>query len=65
MHKDGEKVELFSRRLERITYTYPDVVGYVKNNVKSKRAVLEGEVVAINPTTGEYLPFQDLMHRRR
>jgi DNA ligase-1 len=65
MHKDGEKVELFSRRLERITYNYPDVVRYVKSHVKSKRAVLEGEVVAINANTGELLPFQELMHRRR
>ena len=65
MHKDGEKVELFSRRLERITSNYPDVVRYVKSYVKSRRAVLEGEVVAINPNTGEYLPFQELMHRRR
>ena len=37
----------------------------MKSYVKSKRAVLEGEVVAINPNTGEYLPFQELMHRRR
>jgi len=65
MHKDAERVELFSRRLERITSNYPDVVRYVKSYVKSKRAVLEGEVVAINPSTGEYLPFQELMHRRR
>src|SRR5437870_9702397 len=27
--------------------------------------MLEGEVVAINAETGEYLPFQELMHRRR
>ena len=65
MHKDGDKVELFSRRLERITSNYPDVVRYVRSYVKSKRAVLEGEVVAINADTGEYLPFQELMHRRR
>ena len=65
MHKDGAKVELFSRRLERITSHYPDVLKFVKEHVKSRRAVLEGEVVAINPSTGEYLPFQELMHRRR
>jgi DNA ligase 1 len=65
MHKGGEKVELFSRRLERITGNYPDVVRFVKSHVKSRRAVLEGEVVAINANTGEYLPFQELMHRRR
>ncbi len=65
MHKDGEKVDVFSRRLERITANYPDVVRFVRDHVKSKRAVLEGEVVAINPDTNEYLPFQELMHRRR
>lgn len=65
MHKDGGEVELFSRRLEQITHHYPDVVGYVRERVKSKRAILEGEVVAINAETGEYLPFQELMHRRR
>jgi DNA ligase 1 len=65
MHKGGEKVELFSRRLEKITGNYPDVVRFVKSHVKSRRAVLEGEVVAINANTGEYLPFQELMHRRR
>ncbi len=65
MHKDGEKVELFSRRLERITLHYPDAVKFVKEHVKSRKAVLEGEVVAINADTGEYLPFQELMHRRR
>ena len=65
MHKDRDEVQIFSRRLERITYNYPDVVGYVKKYVKAKKAILEGEVVAVNADTGEYLPFQELMHRRR
>ena len=26
---------------------------------------MEGEVVAVNTETGEYCPFQELMHRRR
>jgi DNA ligase-1 len=65
IHKDGDKVDIFSRRLEKITATYPDVVDYARRFVKSKRAILEGEVVAVNTDTGEYLPFQELMHRRR
>ena len=63
LHKGGSKVELFSRRLERITIHYPDVVqaaGSIKGDV-----IIEGEVVAVNSETGEYLPFQELMHRRR
>ena len=65
IHKDGGKVSLFSRRLEVIGGHYPDAVELVKKNVGAKRAILEAEVVAINEDTGEYLPFQELMHRRR
>jgi DNA ligase-1 len=65
IHKIGDKVEIFSRRLELITPTYPDVVKYTKEYVKGKKVILEGEVVAVNIETGEYLPFQELMHRRR
>lgn len=65
IHKDGEKVEIFSRRLEKITATYPDVARYTVDFVKASTAILEGEVVAVNTETGEYFPFQELMHRRR
>ncbi|HDJ89894.1 MAG TPA: ATP-dependent DNA ligase, partial [Thermoprotei archaeon] len=64
-HKDGDKVILFSRRLENITHHYPDVVEIVQKSIKVERAIVEGEVVAINEETGEMLPFQELMHRRR
>jgi DNA ligase 1 len=63
VHKGKDKVELFSRRLEKITSHYPDVADAIKS-IKSE-AILEGEVVAINIETEEYLPFQELMHRRR
>ena len=65
IHKAGEKVTLFSRRLEVITAHYPDAAELVKDYVSSKRCILEAEVVAINEDSGEYLPFQELMHRRR
>lgn len=63
LHKGRDKVELFSRRLEKITSHYPDVAEAIKS-IKSE-VIMEGEVVAINAQTGEYLPFQELMHRRR
>ena len=63
VHKGKDRVELFSRRLEKITSHYPDVANALKS-IKSE-VILEGEVVAINVETEEYLPFQELMHRRR
>jgi DNA ligase-1 len=64
IHKGKSRVELFSRRLEKITDHYPDVTKAAMS-LACKEAIMEGEVVAINPQTEEYLPFQELMHRRR
>ncbi|MER3408111.1 MAG: ATP-dependent DNA ligase, partial [Nitrososphaera sp.] len=64
IHKGRDRVELFSRRLEKITDHYPDVARAAMS-LRVDEAIVEGEVVAINAQTGEYLPFQELMHRRR
>jgi DNA ligase-1 len=64
-HKKGNQVVLYSRRLEDISSQYPDAIELVKNQVKAKEAILEAECVAIDLETGELLPFQELMHRRR
>ncbi|MEM3684266.1 MAG: ATP-dependent DNA ligase [Conexivisphaerales archaeon] len=65
VHKDGQDVKIFSRRLEMITSNYPDAQKLVVENVKAKKAILECEAVAIDKESGELLPFQQLMHRRR
>ena len=64
-HKKGNEVILFSRRLENIKEQYPDAVELVKKYVKAKETIIEAEIVAIDPDTGEMRPFQELMHRRR
>jgi len=64
-HKKGNDVTLYSRRLEDISSQYPDAVELVKEKVKAKEAILEGECVAMDLETGEMRPFQELMHRRR
>ena len=65
LHKKGDKVVLFSRRLEKISDQYPDAIELVKKKVSAKEAILEGECVAMDLETGEMRPFQELMHRRR
>jgi DNA ligase-1 len=64
-HKKGNEVVLYSRRLERISDQYPDAVELVRENVNAEEAILEAECVAVDVATGELLPFQELMHRRR
>jgi DNA ligase-1 len=64
VHKGSRSVELFTRRLDKITHHFPDLVDSIKA-LDVNATILEGEVVAVDPGTGAYLPFQLLMHRRR
>ena len=65
IHKEDGTVQIFSRRLENITHMYPDVVKMAERQIRASSAIIEGEVVAINPETEEMHPFQTLMQRRR
>ena len=65
LHIEGEKVVLFSRSLEKISSYYPDIIEKIPKSIQAENAILEAEAVAINENTGEFLPFQELMHRRR
>ncbi len=65
LHISGGRVVLFSRSLENITSYYPDIVEKIPMALKADDAILESEAVAVNEGSGEFLPFQELMHRRR
>ena len=65
IHKQADKIILFSRSLENITRYYPDIVENIGNSLDVNEGIFEAEIVAINENTGEFLPFQELMHRRR
>ena len=65
LHIEGEKTELFSRSLENISSYYPDIIEKIPKNIQVDNIIAEAEIVAINENTGEFLPFQELMHRRR
>ncbi len=61
-HKDGDKVWLFTRRLENVTNQFPDIVRMVREGVRARRCVLEGEAMAIGKN-GKPAPFQILSQR--
>ncbi len=60
----GEKVWLYSRRLENLTTQFPDVVEALKEAFKGEEAIFDGEAVPVDINTGELLPFQVVSHRR-
>lgn len=63
IHKDGDSVRIFSRRLDEISYQYPDIIDMIVEGVSAKKAIFEGEAVAIRE--GHLMSFQTLMQRKR
>jgi DNA ligase-1 len=64
VHKSGDRVEIYSRNLERMSPMFPDVVKAVKG-LKQKELIFEGESLAYDTKKKRYFPFQQTMHRRR
>ena len=65
IHKQKDTIMIFSRSLENITSYYPDIVEKISKLIISDNIILEAEIVAMNTNSGDFLPFQELMHRRR
>jgi DNA ligase 1 len=55
----------FSRRLENVTEMFPELVQAAQRELKTPRAIFEGEAIGYDPETGEFLPFQLTMTRKR
>ncbi|MBI4116469.1 ATP-dependent DNA ligase [Candidatus Pacearchaeota archaeon] len=65
IHKKGDDVILFTRRLENVTKQFPEVVDYVKKYVGGKSFILDSEAVGFDKKTKEYKPFQEISQRIR
>jgi len=65
IHKAGEQVDIFSRNLERTTSMFPDIVEAVKRQVRARDIIFEAEALAFDEGTGELLPFQTTIQRKR
>lgn len=62
IHRQGDRIRVYSRRLSDVTESLPDVVCVVRGRIASEDVILEGEAVAVGGG-GRPLPFQDLMRR--
>lgn len=65
VHFNGKEVKIFTRNLEEVTFMYPDIEEGIRTQIKSKDIIMEGEAIAYNPETNEYLPFQLTAQRKR
>jgi DNA ligase-1 len=62
IHKRGDEVRIFSRRLSDVTESIPDIVEKIQGFPNEKDFIIEGEVIAVGDNQRP-LPFQDLMRR--
>jgi DNA ligase 1 len=64
IHKDGKRVSIFSRNLEAMTEMFPELVA-AASGLKAKTVILDGEAIAYDPDSEEFVPFQETTARRR
>jgi DNA ligase-1 len=64
IHRDGDQVSIFSRNLESMTEAFPELVAAAAG-LDVKTVILDGEAIAYNPESEEYVPFQETTARRR
>jgi len=64
IHKDVEQVSIFSRNLETMTSMFPELVA-AASRLNVETIILDGEAIAYNPESEEYVPFQETTSRRR
>ncbi|MCW1301071.1 MAG: ATP-dependent DNA ligase [Candidatus Nanoarchaeia archaeon] len=62
-HKKGDRIWIFTRRLEDVTTQFPEVVEMCRRCLIPNECIVEGEILAIDPRTQSPLPFQVLSQR--
>lgn len=65
VHKKASEVSIFSRHSENMTVMFPDIVKAVREEVKAKEAIFEGEALAYNEESEEFYSFQVTIQRKR
>ncbi len=63
--KEEFLVKTFTRNLEETTHQYPDIIEDAINQLDVESVILDGEAIGFNRETGEYLPFQETIQRKR
>ena len=63
IHKKGNEVKLFTRRLENVTKQFEEIIPTIRSHIKAENCILDSELVGFDPKTKKYLPFQNISKR--
>ena len=61
VHRNGDEIKIFTRRLENITQALPEIVDLFNEELPHEDYIVEGEIIATR--NGEPLSFQNILHR--
>ena len=64
IHKNGNDITVYSRKLEDVTSSLPDIVRSIKTNVHAESIILDGEAVALGKDNRP-MAFQEILRRFR
>ena len=64
-HKKGDKVEIFSRRMEKLTDMVPEIVEAIKREIKVDEIIFEGEGIGYDESENKFYSFQQTIQRKR
>ncbi len=62
IHKQGYDIRLYSRRLEEVTDSLPEVIEVINHRINANGIILDAEVIAV-ADNGKPYPFQVIMRR--
>ncbi|MGM5482473.1 MAG: ATP-dependent DNA ligase [Nanobdellota archaeon] len=63
IHYNNGEVRLFTRRLENVSRQFPDVIKHINECLRAENCILDAEIVGYNPSTNQYIPFQQVSQR--
>lgn len=58
-------VKTFTRNLDESTHQHPDIIEAIEKQVDADSVIFDGEAIGVDKETGEFLPFQEIMQRKR
>ncbi len=64
IHKEGNNITIYSRKLEDVTSSLPDIVKSIRSSVSAGSVILDGEAVALGRDKRP-MAFQEILRRFR
>jgi DNA ligase-1 len=63
IHRKGEEIEIYTRRLENISKALPEIVSYIRESLPPRDFIVEGEIIVTRD--GKPISFQYILQRVR